>query len=128
VYWTIRELHAWCALITVAVAAGGMFAATARDVARPVHRALAGGLLLLLITGLLLQFSFSAFTAHVRANLDVVLRDPTLRHWNVVHPLLAVVAIGAAWRGWRRDIFTRRRLAAITVTLALTTVLATWFS
>jgi hypothetical protein len=39
-----------------------------------------------------LHLRFSPFTAFVRANVEVVLRDPTLRYWNVVHPALGILS------------------------------------
>jgi hypothetical protein len=52
-----------------------------------------------LVIALLLHLRYSAFTAGVRANLVVVLRDPTLRYWNVLHPALGMITV--AWWLWR---------------------------
>ena len=54
--------------------------------------------------GAVLYFQFSPFTAGMRANADVMLHDPTLRYWNVIHPALglaasAVAIVALRWRG-----------------------------
>src|SRR5512138_2436229 len=58
-------------------------------------------------TSLLLYLRFSPYTAGVRANVEVVLRDSTLRYWNVLHPLLGLLALGCSiWAVNRRGTST----------------------
>jgi hypothetical protein len=46
-----------------------------------------------LVIGLWLYLALSPFTAGVRTNADVMMRDSTLRFWNVEHPAMMLVAV-----------------------------------
>jgi hypothetical protein len=107
VYALLRTAHVWtgwlCVVLLAMHAIGQYSPADGRRVleglSRPSDRSRAlrwcavGVLLAEVIVGLLLHVRYSPFTAGVRANLEVVLRDPTLRYWNVVHPALGVVVL-----------------------------------
>jgi hypothetical protein len=74
------------------------------------------------VVSLALHLRYSPYTAGVRANVEVVLHDSTLRYWNVVHPLLGLIALVIAlWSVNRRPSETPTR--ADTAALALAVVL-----
>jgi len=74
------------------------------------------------LVSLVLHLRYSPYTAGVRANVEVVLRDATLRYWNVVHPLLGLVGLALAlWTLNRRPSDTPT--PAATVALAVAVVL-----
>jgi hypothetical protein len=80
-----------------------------------------------LLVGLILQLSYSAYTAGVRANLDVVLRDSTLRYWNVLHPVLGLVSLaGCAWVVNRASLTPHRIATRELVAFALLTAAMPW--
>jgi hypothetical protein len=123
----VRELHAWCALTSAAAAAMLLLAGDATEPRRQAAmRALLVMLALQCASGAVLQVVYSPFTAGVRANVDIVLHDPRLGHWNVLHPVLALVTLAVAWQA-RRHSTLRWRLSSVGV-VALTASLALWFS
>ena len=90
--------HAWLGWVAIATAIGALVTATMPTVnhllpPRWFARGLRISLASQIIAGVLLYFSFSPFTAGVRANVEVVLHDPTLRYWNVLHPIIGLLAL-----------------------------------
>ena len=111
IYQILLMSHRWLAWIALAaaIAAIGTLSPRHRDGpgrARPIWTwTFQASLAAQALIGLLLYLRFSPFTAGVRANLDVVLDDPTLRYWNAVHPLVGMLAVGAMIGG---PIYARR--------------------
>lgn len=64
---------------------------------RPIRALLNASLAVQLCASLLLHLRYSAYTSGVRANVGVVLHDPTLRYWNLLHPALGTLAILLSW-------------------------------
>lgn len=126
-YWAVRELHAWSALTSVALAGLNVLPGAMTDRRREAAaRALLAILALQCVSGILLQVVYSPFTAGVRANVDIVLHDARLGHWNVLHPVLALATLTVAWHargparaGWR---------SAAGIIIGVTVGLALWFS
>ena len=80
-----------------------------------------------LLVGLALQLRYSAYTAGVRANLDVVLRDSILRYWNVLHPVLGLVGLaGCAWVVNSASLTPHRIATRDLVAFALLTAAMPW--
>jgi hypothetical protein len=102
-YPTVLVLHSWLRwIVLVAAVAATVGAAGDQTIGVFSKRADRWGLILTialdvqLLLGLLLYLVLSPFTAGVRANVSVVMRDPTLRFWNVEHlstMLLAIVLV-----------------------------------
>ena len=98
VYNALVLCHAWFGWIAIAsavvalVTSAPLSATLGVRVRRGVELGLTVSLTLQVVTGVLLHLRFSPFTAFVRANVEVVLRDPTLRYWNVVHPALGILS------------------------------------
>jgi hypothetical protein len=111
-YFALRTVHLIAGWLAVALAiltvATVVRPAWTRRAARWWAPALRAALGIQLIVGLLLYLSYSPFTAGVRANVDIVLRDPTLRYWNVIHPVAGVLSCAClTWPHIRRKYLGR---------------------
>jgi hypothetical protein len=125
VYELVLAAHQWIGWAAVAAAAAAVLGALRKGggshaLERWAARGSAIALFALAATGVCLYVSLSPFTAGLRANIDVALHDPTLRYWNVVHPLTGVAALGLL--AWYRRLRGSRRLSfAVAVGLVATT-------
>jgi hypothetical protein len=114
VYELVLATHQWIGWAAVATAAAAMVTASRRSghpLERWAVRSAAVALVALAATGVCLYFGLSPFTAGLRANIDVALHDPTLRYWNVVHPLTGVAALGLL--AWYRRLQGSRQLSFV---------------
>jgi hypothetical protein len=97
-YATVLILHSW--IRWAALISGVVMTLTLwRHRGAPTTHSSRWGLALIaaldvqLVLGLWLYVVLSPFTAGVRSNFDVVMRDSTLRFWNVEHPTMMVAAV-----------------------------------
>jgi hypothetical protein len=131
-----HEWLGWIAIASAIVAIGTAFVWT-RGGPGLAQRAFARGFRVSLaaqaLTGVLLHLRFSPFTAGIRANVEVVLRDPTLRYWNAIHPLIGTLALGAAVcapiyarRAHTAEAQTRRARWSLVLAAALSVAAIPW--
>jgi hypothetical protein len=101
-YATVLILHSWirwAALISGIGATVTAWRERPRADSPAQTRASRWGLALMaaldiqLVLGLWLYLALSPFTAGVRTNADVMMRDPILRFWNVEHPTMMLLAV-----------------------------------
>jgi hypothetical protein len=128
VYDALRLSHVWLAWVSIGIAAGALVP----DLGRPPDRAAAVrtrcerilGVLLAcqVVVAAWLHVKYSPFTAGVRANLDVIVGEPTLRLWNVIHPLagLVALALGLWWiTGGRRSTAPHTQFGVVVIVALL---------
>ena len=124
---TAHQWIGWAAVVAAAAAAIAALRGGGDALQLWAARSSAAALVALAATGVWLYFSLSPFTAGLRANIDVALHDPTLRYWNVVHPLTGVAALGLL--AWHRRLRGSRRLsfaAAVGLGVATTLTALSW--
>lgn len=120
--------------VACAIAAMGVLLVGNTSRANGLHRAFTRGfevsLAAQVLIGVLLHLRYSPYTAGVRANVEVVVRDPTLRYWNALHPLIGTLPLAAMVGGRlfaRRSgspTAQRRRMRSALVAAALLTLAA----
>ena len=103
-YATVLILHSWIRWAALISGIGATVAAWRADSAAPTRAgrwglALIASLDIQLVLGLWLYLALSPFTAGVRTNTDVMMRDPILRFWNVEHPTMMLLAVFLAHVG-----------------------------
>jgi hypothetical protein len=101
-YATVLILHSWIRWAALISGIGATIMAWREgpraDSAAPTRGsrwglALIAALDTQLVLGLWLYLTLSPFTAGVRTNTDVMMRDPILRFWNVEHPTMMLLAV-----------------------------------
>ena len=99
VYAAALTLHSWIRWAALIAGAGATLMVWRERSGATPSRTDRLGLMLMaaldaqLLLGLWLYLILSPFTAGVRANVEVVMDDPTLRFWNVEHPAIMLVAV-----------------------------------
>lgn len=92
-YRLLLLTHGWLGWVVFALVTVALAWPPRPDTAPTVRRAIWLALVILSLGGVLLYARYSPFTAGVRANIEVVVTDPTLRYWIFVHPLAGLLAV-----------------------------------
>jgi hypothetical protein len=98
-YPVVLMLHSWMRWAAIVGGVGAMLAVWRGRDADRWSLALMFALDLQLVLGLVLYLVLSPYTARVPSSVEVVMRNPVLRFWNVEHLALMLAAIVAVHVG-----------------------------